>query len=196
MKYIVTFLLFFLIKVGASQNTKITWLGIDFSHCKLIEVFTNKIGSKEESEPQRKYFYEWNADVATKPDNYPIAKVFPKKEIEYAVDSVVKGNFASHLLDLVAYATPDSFSLKDIGKIVGSYSLPSKQGVGALLIAECLNKPEAAAYFDFVLIDLQTKKILISERFKGVPNGFGTRSYWAYSIYSVIEEMRWKKYRI
>ena len=63
-------------------------------------------------------------------------------------------------------------------------------------MAESLNKSLKEAYFHFVAIDMKTKKILIYDRLREKPKGFGLRNYWAGSIYRFIKEIKKERYDI
>ena len=59
-----------------------------------------------------------------------------------------------------------------------------------MLIAESLNKIMAEAWYHFVAIDMATGKVILHERLRGQPQGFGLRNYWANSIHTVIRDIR------
>jgi hypothetical protein len=103
-------------------------------------------------------------------------------------------NSAAETEDMESYNNPN-YSEKDIEDFISSYQIENGEGIGMLLVAESLNKNAQEAYYHFVAINMATKEILIHERLRGEPSGFGLRNYWAGSIYSVIKEIRKKHYR-
>ena len=79
--------------------------------------------------------------------------------------------------------------------------MTSKAGraLSTVFIAECLNKNAVEAWYHFVAIDMIAGKVLLHERLRGQPSGFGFRNYWANSVHKVIRNIRdyyyweWKK---
>jgi hypothetical protein len=58
-----------------------------------------------------------------------------------------------------------------------------------------MSKTNKEAYVHATLIDLSTKKVLLTERFTGKAQGFGFRNYWAYTIYKVLNSIDHGKYK-
>jgi hypothetical protein len=54
---------------------------------------------------------------------------------------------------------------------------------------------KAAASVWAVLIDLQTKKVLLSERFENKAAGFGFRNFWSSTIKATIDDIEKDKYK-
>lgn len=205
-KQIITILILIVVLIGESQSAKdlfnsndvkISWLGVDFSHVKLIGDFSQFSGAGEQSNIQirDKYFAAWNKLILNEPDKYDIKGMLRKDTIVYDIDMLMKINSTTPLEEMESYNTPN-YSRKDIEGFVSLYNTEDKNGIGILFLAESLNKTAKEAYFHFIAIDMKTKKLLIHDRLRGIPKGFGLRNYWAGSIYSLIKKIKKERYNI
>jgi len=208
-KQFITFFLLLFSVIGNSQtaedifkssDVKISWLGIDFSHVKLIGDFSEFSGAGEKSFVQIRdqYFRQWNNLILAEPQKYDIKGMLRKGDIYDDIEMLMKINYKSAIENMESYNTPN-YTTDSIEDFIAPYDIENKEGIGVLFIAESLNKNTKEAYFHFVAINMKTKKLLIHERLRGVPVGFGLRNYWAGSIYYVINDIKkvhyknWKK---
>lgn len=208
-KQFITLLLLFLAISGNSQTAedmfkssevKISWLGIDFSHVKLIGDFSefSGIGEKNSVQIRDNYFPRWNNLILNEPEKYDIKGMLRKGEIYYEIEMLMNINSTAAIEDIESYTTPN-YSFEDVKSFIDEYTIKNKEGIGVLFIAESLNKNAQEAYFHFVALNMKTKEILIHERLRGEPCGFGLRNYWAGSVYNIIKDIRkvhyykWKK---
>ncbi len=205
-KQFITVLLLFIAVIVDSQtakdlfspsNVKISWLGVDFSHVKLIGDFSQFYGAGEKDNAQIRdnYFPAWNRLILVEPDKYDIKGMLRNDSIIYDIEMVTKINSSTPNKDMESYNTPN-YSKKDIETFVSLYDTKERSGIGILFLAESLNKSMKEAYYHFVAIDMKTKEILFHERLRGKPKGFGLRNYWAGSIYSVIKEIKNERYKV
>jgi hypothetical protein len=171
------------------KTTPVTYLGVDFSKCKLIgEGFENPKGM----------FNDINALIEKEKAKYDINGAIRKPNPRYMYSIVDKRNndVAENSLtenpnDLVAYS--------QLQNIIDEYDLTSSavtDGLGLVIIADNLNKTRPQGSFYYVVFDVASKKILISDRFTGRPGGNGLRNYWAKSIHETIMALRDKKYGV
>ena len=174
-----------------SSDVKISWLGIDFSHVKLIGDFSQFASAGEKSSVQIRdqYFPKWNNLIMAEPEKYDIKGMLRKGDIHYDVDMLMRINSTSAVEDIESYNTPN-YTIEDIKDFIIDYNIENKEGIGVIFIAESLNKNAQEAYFHFVAVNMKTKELLIHERLRGEPRGFGLRNYWAGSIYSIIKDIR------
>lgn len=179
-----------------SSDVKFSWLGIDFSHVKLIGDFSQFSGLGDKSSYQVKtiYFPAWNKLVVNEREKYDVNGMLRKDNIFYDIDMIMGINEKTPLEDLEAYNSP-VYTREDIVKFINAYDTEGKSGIGVVLIAESLNKAEKEAYFHFAAINLSTKEILIHQRLRGEPGGFGIRNYWAGSIHDVMKQIEKIYYR-
>ena len=183
----------------SKSDTKISWLGIDYTHVKLVGDFSqfSGIGDENTIEIRNKYFPSWNSLIINEPKKYDVRGMLRKADIFYDIDLIMKMNSETTIEDLESYNNPN-YSEEDIKGFVNSISFKNKDGIGVLFIAESLNKINEEAYYHFVAIKMATKEILIQERLRGEPRGFGIRNYWGGSIFNVMDNVkkvyykRWK----
>jgi hypothetical protein len=173
------------------QDVPVTWLGIDYSHVKIIGNFAEFFDAGEKSTWQIRdiYFPGWNAIILEEPAKYDIRGMLRKGDIVFDLDMVSAINAQTPLETMEAYKTI-RFTEEDIQSFVKSYDLKGREGIGIVFIAECLNKNALEALYHFVAIDMPSGKVLLHERLRGQPSGFGLRNYWANSIHKVIRNIR------
>ena len=171
------------------NNYEYRWLGIDYTQVKLIGDFADffSAGEKTAHEIQNEYFPRWNRLILSEPSKYDVAGMFRKSRVDYDIDMVMFRNREIDIYDLEAYNTP--FYKKDhIKKVVQSYDIQDKTGIGVVMIAESLNKTTEMAIYHVVALNMETKEVLFSERIMARPAGFGLRNYWGGSIHDAIEK--------
>jgi hypothetical protein len=179
-----------------AQNTRVSWLGVDFTHVKLIGDFSqfSGIGEKSASQIKNQYFHAWNRLIINERKKYDVAGMLRRDHVFYDVNMIDSLNDDTPLCDIESYNNPD-YTFEDISKFVSAYDFKGKTGVGVLLLAESLNKTEMEGYFHFIAIDMATREILIHERIAGEPGGIGIRNYWAGSIFNIMENIEKVYYR-
>lgn len=181
-------------------DVQVTWLGIDYSHVKLIGNFAEFFEAGERSTWQIRdvYFPRWNAIILEEPAKYDIRGMLRKSDIIFDINMIAGINAQTPLEEMEAY-NPVKFSADDIQSFVWQYNLSDREGIGIVFIAESMNKNSLEAWYHFVAIDMGTSQVLLHERLRGEPKGFGLRNYWANSVYRVIRNIRdyyywdWKK---
>lgn len=179
-----------------SGNTKVSWLGIDFSHVKLIGQFAQfgSAGEKNPTQIKSVYFPAWNNLIPNEREKYDIAGMLRKDHVFYDLDMIAAINANAPTEELETYNAP-RYSREDIEKFISGYDTSGKEGIGVLFVAEALNKASTEAWFHFVAINMTTKEILIHDRIKGTPSGIGIRNYWAGAIHDVITQISKNRYR-
>jgi hypothetical protein len=172
-------------------DVKVTWLGIDYSHVKIIGNFAEFFDAGEKSTWQIRdaYFPQWNAIILDEPAKYDIRGMLRKGDIEFDLEMIAAINAQTPLEEMEAYKTV-RFSEEDIQSFIKPYDLKGREGIGIVFIAECLNKNALEAWYHFVAIDMPTGRVLIHERLRGQPSGIGLRNYWANSLHKVIRNIR------
>ena len=180
-------------------GVQITWLGIDYSHVKIIGNFNEFFDAGERSTWQIRdiYFPRWNAIIMEEPAKYDIRGML-RSDITFDIDMITGINAQTPLEELEAYNTI-KFSEEDIQSFAGQYDFKGREGIGIVFMAECLNKNALEAWYHFVAIDMLTSKVILHARLRGEPSGIGLRNYWANSVHKVIRNIRdyyyweWKK---
>jgi hypothetical protein len=173
------------------SDVQVTWLGIDYSHVTLTGNFAEffEAGTKSTWQIRDIYFPQWNAIIMEEPMKYDIRGMLRKSDIRFDMDMINARN-AQTLLDEMETFNPARFTEEDIQTFVRQYDLAGKVGIGIVFIAENLNKNALEAWYHFVAIDMSTGQVLLQQRLRGEPKGFGFRNYWANSIYRVIRNIQ------
>jgi hypothetical protein len=191
-----------------AQNTQdlfrpdvpVTWLGIDYSHCKLIGNFAEfaDAGRKSTWQIRDSYFPKWNAIILDEPDKYDVKGMLRRGDMVYDLGMVTGINAQTILAEMEVFS-PVIYSVEDIQSFVNQYEFKDQNGIGIVFIAESMNKVIPEAWYHFVAVDMGTHKVVLHERLRGQPSGVGLRNYWANSIHYVIRNIQeyyyweWKK---
>lgn len=180
-----------------SSDVEVSWLGIDFSHVKIIGDFSQvaTASSKSTVQIRDEYFPKWNNLIVTEDRKFDIRGMLRKGYISYDIGMLMKINSDAATEDMEAYKTP-YYSKENLEEFISEYNIEKKEGIGVFFIAECLNKTAVEAYFHFVAINMKTKEILVYKRLRGEPSGAGLRNYWAGSIFRVMVEIKDRHYKI
>ena len=77
-----------------SKDSKITWLGIDFSHAKFIGGFAEMygVGTNNGTQIRDKFFPEWNYFIVKEPKKYDIKGMLRKNFITIDINMINKLN--------------------------------------------------------------------------------------------------------
>lgn len=181
------------------ENT-IVWYGIDYSKSKFVGSFAQfkDAGTVDGNSLKAKYFPGWNNLVVKEREKYDIAKFFKKESAYNDLGPVEKANAetdADKIMDSNDYTLPES----ELNGIVAKYKGgDKKEGLGVVFITESYNRAAEFATYYVVVFDIASKDILISEKFKQEPGGFGIKNYWASTILKTLEDVsdkysKWKK---
>lgn len=181
--------------IFSSNDIQFSWLGIDYSHVKLIGDFSQYGGAGQKNAIQVRdtYFASWNQLVLNEPQKFDI-KGMVNKDIYNDID-MVKALNAKTDPDKMEAANPPAYTSDDIKNFVKSYSVEDKKGIGIVFIAECLNKGLDEAFYHVVFISMPSKEVLLSEKILGKPAGVGLRNFWAGSVFNVIKKIKTEYYR-
>lgn len=180
---------------NASEH-KVYWLGIDYSHVKLIGSFT-QFAEAGETGPElikNKYFPAWNALIENEYEKYNVGAMLRKEDLVINTAGIDKINAKTKLEDLEGDADPN-YTAEQIQKFVKSYDFGIKEGIGVFFLAESLNKNKERGKYHFVAVNLSNKEVLMSEPLIGEAGGFGLRNYWAKSFFLVMDQIQSKKYK-
>ncbi len=178
-----------------NSPTKFTWLGIDYSHVKLIGSFSN-FNENTKITPEiikNDYFVRWNELILKESNKYTIDKMFRKKDINYNIEGVTAINAQTDLTSIVQTASPNYTEIQ-LQQFVKNYYFNQSEGIGLLFVAESMNKIREEAIYHLLAINLTNNEILLCDKFTTKPGGIGLRNYWASSYLKVIETIRDHKY--
>lgn len=172
--------------VFVPEKNNFYWLGVDYSHVKL----------QVELEPEvvkTQFFNVWNDLFVKEADKYNIKEMLKLPKISNDLTAVKSFNMQAETGSMKATLAPN-YTVNDISSFVGSYPPFTNAGIGIVFIAEFLNRNKEEAFYHVVAIDLTTRQVLLSERFRGEVGGVGFRNNWANTVYSVIEQFK-KNYK-
>ena len=177
------------------SDTKITWLGIDFSHVKLIGDFNHfaEWGSQGPASIRNNYFPEWNDLVYEEYKKYDVAGMLRKEIRVLNTDYIYALNKKAPLEEMESKTDPE-YTEENIQKFIKNYDFNVKEGLGILLVAESLNKYKEHARYHFVVISMKDNKILLHELFTTQAGGIGLRNYWARTFFNVIKQIKDQSY--
>lgn len=180
----------------SKSETQITWLGIDFSHVKLIGEFSQfaEAGQTGTSVIRDKYFFGWNNLILNEYEKYNIDEMIRKENINLKISDINNINRYAVIEDLESDNQPN-YSMEEIALFIKKYNFEQKDGIGLLLVADYLDKTREEAKYHFVAINLVNNEVLLYESFITFPSGFGLRNYWAKTYYDVIISIRDFKYK-
>lgn len=196
MKKLFTFLfaIFSVIFTVSAQNDlfhseEIVWYGIDFSNAKFVGEFSQfaDAGIKSNKEIQVQYFPEWNDLIINEAGKYNIRKFYGFDFFANELDLVMKKNAAADINLIFDPSTPNRLSNEKIQKMINSYNIKGKKGLGLVFIVDSFNKIEEYGYIYVTFFDQATKKVLSTNLYEGKPGGIGVKNYWARVILRVME---------
>ncbi len=199
MKKITLLLLVFLISIDGYGQTItdgfgseiITWLGLDFTHLKYIDIRNYPNGEGMTPEDLRTIFFSaWNKLIVDERIKYDVAGAVRRDNIGYNIQFTEKANehaaddfFTNKLTDF-KLLTKDSIS-----SLVSKYDFHGKSGIGLMFFVEgmCKDKLEASMWVTFV--DMGKHKVLSTKETWGRAGGIGFRNFWAKCFYNVISDL-------
>lgn len=175
-----------------NSETPIFYLGIDFTKARLIDDAT-----ANEMDIRDRQFTGINDVVVNEAKKYDLKGAFHKSDIDHDLGLVAKRNEKANAEQIKSTNTSDfhRFKADDITALVKGFDFAGKTGVGLLFVVEAMSKSEKAAAIWVTLVDMKSKKVLMTERIESkVSMAFGFRNYWASSIRNLIETIEKKKY--
>jgi len=179
--------------VFSNSASPLTYLGIDFSKSRLLD-------EGDPSEIRDKYYVSINDLIVKEPKKYDLIGAFNKDSIDNDFSAVTKNNAKADLKEILSSNSADfnRFKASDITSMVNDLDLSGKQGIGLLFVMEAMRKikKNSGAAIWVTLIDMKTKKILMTERIESeVIGGIGFRNYWASAIKNLIDNIEKQKYK-
>ncbi|MCF6405567.1 hypothetical protein L3C95_21865 [Chitinophaga filiformis] len=175
----------------SNESTPLTYLGVDFSATKVEGETATAAEIVSKFEPI-------NNVIVTESKKYDIAGTFKRTSVSNFLEAVQKLNEGVNPATIKANGVADlekGLTAADIDKHVKKYDLHGQKGIGLVFIMDGMSKTNKEAYIYATLIDLSSKKVLLTERFTGKAQGFGFRNYWAYTIYKVLNSIDHGKYK-
>lgn len=180
----------------SNTSTPLTYLGIDYTKNKLI----NDPGGNANDIKGRLYNSMNEVVVNEMGKNYNISGAFNRSGgVNTDISAVTERNEKINAGDIMSSSEVDfnRLSETDIAGCVKALNLKGKEGVGLVFIMEGMKKEEKKSYGAVwvTLIDMKTKKVLMTERMEQEAAGFGFRNFWVSVIKKTILEIDKKSYK-
>lgn len=171
----------------------ITWLGLDFSQAKFIGPASQfkDAGEITNDEFRDKYTVSWNQLYISEQKKYNVAEMVHQPSVKYALEVTAKAN--SSIKKDFFNSSPNDFKTLDekkIADLVKNYDFQGKTGNGLLFFVEGMSKGLGEAGAWVTLVDMQTKKVILTTYKTGKAVGFGFRNYWAKSWFNIMKEAK------
>ena len=177
-----------------NSEMHLTYLGIDFTRARLIND-----PNANSFDVRNKLYPSVNNVVVNEPKKFDIAGAFRKSNVGSDLSAVNARNEKINAEEITSSNTEDFYRLKeaDINSVVKGLNISGKSGIGLLFVMEGMKKigKSGDASIWVVLIDMKSKKVLMTERFENKATGIGSRNYWASTIRGTLEDIDKKKYK-
>lgn len=175
-----------------NSETPIFYLGIDFTKAKIIDEPTTEFDIRD------KYYPGINDLIVNEPKKYDLKDAFHKSFMDHDLGPVNARNSKINAEDIKSSNSADFHKMQasDVESLVRGFDFGDKKGVGLLFIAEAFSKAEKATSFWVTLVDLKSRRVLMTERMQGKIGGFGLRNSIATSFKNVLDEIKKTKYQI
>jgi len=178
--------------VFSNSETSIFYLGIDFTKAKLIDDATANVNDIRDRQ-----YDGINDVVVNEPKKYDLKSAFHRNSMDHDLGLAAKRNEKANAEEIKSTSSSDFHRFKedDIKSIIGTWDFGGKKGIGLIFVMEAMSKSEKAAAMWVTLVDMSSKKVLMTERMEGKASmSFGFRNYWATTIKSVIDRIEKKAY--
>jgi len=169
----------------------VTWLGIDFTHAKLV----GDEDKLSQGDKIKELVASWNELMIKEAAKYNIGEAFNKRNVVTNFLPVTKQNEGIDYMAMLAKSSSDVKMDKDIVRgIVAGYDMQGLTGLGLMFNVERFSKTENLGAIWMTFINLNTRQVIFTERMTGEPGGFGLRNYWAGSIAAMLKSTKKKGY--
>jgi hypothetical protein len=174
-------------------NVPVYFLGVDFSSARLVA----EEGTWNESEVHS-FMRSINQVIINEPAKYRVAAAVGRISVENHTKVANTRNDGIKATELLLKENDHIDPLKpsDISKVMKGYDYQGLRGLGLIFNVEHFNKYSLQGVVWVTFVDMQTGKVLITERMEAKPKGFGLRNFWAATIYQTIKGMESKEFSV
>lgn len=177
-----------------NSEVPVVYLGIDFTRAKLINQ-----PDANSFDIRNRYYGSINDLVVNEPKKFDISGAFHKSNVSSNLTAVKAKIDKINAEEIVSSNTSDFNRLteSDINSVVKGLSIDKRKGIGVLFVMEGMKKVDKSgmAAIWVTLIDMNTKKVLMTERFESKASGIGFRNYWGSTIRNTLDVIEKKKYK-
>ena len=169
------------------QVREILWVGINFSKAK----FTRD-GFDLSQEIMQHYLHEWNMLILNDQKKYDIRMSFRKPVMQYDLSVVTKLNKTLKINDIVTKSIRigDVLTDEQMRDAASELALPQSLPFALSFWVESFDSTVKTAAIWVVITKTATQEVVLCEKFLKSPAGFGTRNYWARTIYNVFYDIQ------
>ncbi|WP_126246926.1 hypothetical protein [Chitinophaga rhizosphaerae] len=179
------------------KETKLTWIGLDWTKTRLIGDAAAKADQIVE-----KNFVEVNQKVVNEYKKFDVAKAFRRSEVSTDIGPVNKRTAKIDPDNLLSDNSDDYQHLKpeDITTLVKGFDFNGKTGIGIVWFVEGINKTKKEISAYVTLVDMKAKKVLFTERMVGKMGGkfgvaFGYANMYLTGVKSILDDIEKDKYK-
>jgi hypothetical protein len=175
-------------KTFFNSDAPAVYLGIDFTLARLI----NDEASVART-IQLTQFNGINDLIVKEAKKYDIQEAYHRSGWTVDIKEVENRNDKANPDSLKSNNDADLTRLNagDIDRLVKNFNYGTHTGYGILLVMEGMDKTKKLATIWFTLIDMNAKKVLLTDRVNGkLGSGFGFRNYWSSAIKNAIKEAK------
>jgi hypothetical protein len=176
----------------SSPSTSALYLGLDFTRAVLIDDANANVQDIVERQ-----YTGINELVVTEVKKYDVKEAFHRTDMDHDLGAVDKRNVQVDPGSVKSTNTADyhRFTADSVKRALNGFDYGGKKGLGIIFVVEAMSKSEKSIALWATLVDMQSKKILFTERVEGKTSmSFGFRNYWASGIKSALDEIKKKKY--
>lgn len=173
-----------------ASDVPLTYLGVDFTQVRVIND-----ASAIPSDIKNRHFQGINQVIITEVKKYDWQKALDKTTFTNDLGLVTARNEKVDETKIFSTTTADETRLKqeDIEKMVKQYNFSGKKGIGLIVFMESLSKTSENGSMWVTFVDMDARKMILTERMVGKAMGFGFRNYYAYTVYKVIQDIKKNK---
>lgn len=175
------------------RNSKIVFLGLDFTKVKII----GEPASKTNDIVDRQ-FTLINQKFVNERKKFDLNKVFNKPNLSTAIGMVNKRNEAIDPDKLLSEDSEDYQRLapNDIDALVKNFDYDGKTGTGLLFVVEGYNKTKKELSVYVTYINMDNKSVIFTERVTGdLGAGFTYANYWLSGFKSLMDNIEKKHFK-
>jgi len=168
----------------------VIWLGLDFSMLRIV-IDQNDWSHKDPHE----MFNAWNEVVLKEKEKYNVAKALHREEVKFAIDVTMDHNAQVPVDSLFTMNGNYEYKTSILSDIVSSYDFKGNHGIGLMFIAESFNRPGNYGSFWVTFVNLDSKRIIYTQRMGAKPYGFGLRNLWIRPVYDILNKIKSPEYK-
>jgi len=175
------------------NTTPITFLGIDFTNTRYI----GRTGTVDTLE-MIGLLNEMNDYIFAIRKDYNVADALKKDSVVYDYDlvrnlnkNINPYNLISNNTDLINRLNKDSIS-----NIIKNYPIKENAaGIGMIYIVDNFFKRSEEVTVWLAFFDMQTKKVLLTERMIGIAEGFSFKLHWSKPFYLYLSDLKYGQFK-